>query len=251
MFAAVWAYGNPRPDAPTCSGWTEAVGLEIGTYNRLHVLWKRASSEGASYIFACSGALWMSVGIVAYSGCIVSGDPVDVYSSTEYVVDDTTIRASGITTTRANDLLLFVAYAAHTSATPPSGMTERVDYVNPSANYIVYVADVAQASAGASGDKDATLPSAITGKHAVLVAIKEHTITGTGAVQIGAVAVSGSGAMGWSEITGTGALTIASPALSGRVWMNSSAHRQLAGSAMLNGIRGKADLWGIKGTAEV
>ncbi|CDM57664.1 putative mannose-sensitive agglutinin [Rhizobium favelukesii] len=166
--------GGTAPTAPTApSGFTQiGTGTSVtesgNSFSALFgVYWKRAASESGSYTFTHSTASSQAA-IAVYSGALSSGSPVDVLSQNSGTLSPgTTATATGVTTTAANDLVIYAGHNWDATGTlsPPTGMTERVDS-------LVYIADVAQPSAGASGNKTQTLASNNPWA-AFLVAIKE------------------------------------------------------------------------------
>lgn len=183
LIVATDSDGIPSISAP--AGWTEIASNTIGTSTRLSAFWKRASSEGASYEFTMSGTAsgkYQNGCILSYSGCAVTGSPINAFSTVGYLTSNTTLRAGGVTTTYAGVMLVFLGgtYSAPgETATPPSGMSERFD--SSPAGVVVhgYGADVTQAAAGASGDKDATLSGTNAVKHAFLIALVPNVAPGT------------------------------------------------------------------------
>ncbi|MFQ5695844.1 MAG: hypothetical protein ACE5HB_07640 [Terriglobia bacterium] len=144
------------PTPPT--GWTlKGSVTESATFSG-YFWWKRATaSEPADYTFDKGGpARWRTGTIMAYSGAITSGDPVDVFSSNSETVADTTVECLSITTTVDDTAIVALGGNKNGAAnwTPPTGMTERVDFSAP-----ISTADVAQATAGVSGEKVFTAPS--------------------------------------------------------------------------------------------
>lgn len=179
MVALIFARdSDARPAISAPAGWTEIATNEVYTTILDGCYYKVASSEGASYNFTKDGTTnnaTMAGFIMSFSGCDID-DPVDVFSNTDYIVSNKTLRAASVTTTVANAMLVFLGQthkaSSNPSATPPDGFTEAVDYIHPdSAMYGVYGAYGAQAAAGASGDKDATMIANSTYKHAFLVAL--------------------------------------------------------------------------------
>jgi hypothetical protein len=84
--------------------------------------------------------------MLAYSGCLTSGSPIDSGISTQDGAGGTSTLSS-ITTTVANTMLLVVGHNWDANgSTPPSGMAERFDH-------LITVDDAVQASAGASGTR--------------------------------------------------------------------------------------------------
>ena len=192
---------SPVANAPTPpSGWAQISTYTIvndvsSFYARCSVWWKRAASEGSSYTWTMGAdSPSTQVVIASYSGCIASGDPVDVASANSSTVTGT-VTATSVTTTVANTKLLFTGHNwdGDGTLTPPTGMTERFDG-------LVYLADQDIASAGATGNRTLTL----TGQPfwgIFLIALKPATGTNVTAsptgnaltVSIGTVSVTAAG----------------------------------------------------------
>jgi len=87
------------------SGWAQ-WGSDQRDYNNnlyLTVAWKRASSEGSSYTFNLSTTTWRIAAMGAFSGCLASGDPIDVGPTGRGTNEASGFPiASSITTTTAN-----------------------------------------------------------------------------------------------------------------------------------------------------
>jgi hypothetical protein len=121
---------------------------------KLETWWRRATaSEPATYGFDVWGSSNHQGYIAAYSGCPTSGSPVDVFSQNSANTGNTAT-GTGVTTTQANDLLLYHGHNWDGTGTlnPPTGMTERMDI-------LVYAADQVIAAAGATGNRTQTLAS--------------------------------------------------------------------------------------------
>ncbi len=204
--------GGPIFAAPV--GWTEEgtrVNVNDGTQGWA-LYSKVASSESGSYNFGSASNILNGAAVIAYSGVNTSG-AIDVLSNTGYETYNTTVRAASVTTTVANTMLVALASAyGQTFSSVPSGMSSRENSTYSS--IAINIADVAQAGAGASGNKDFTLGSSTYWKHAFLVAVApQEVVTGTGAAQVGATQVSGAGTV---TITGTGALQIGAVTVAGQ-----------------------------------
>jgi hypothetical protein len=136
-------------------GWAKVGTSTVvnGTLSaKLEVWWKRAgASEPASYAFDVWGSSSNEGYIAAYSGCVASGSPIDAFS-TNSATTGSTATGTGITTTQANDKLLWIGHNWTASGTlvPPTGMTERREY-------LLYVADQTIAAAGATGNRTQAL----------------------------------------------------------------------------------------------
>ena len=134
---------------------TGAGGTQVGytpDYD-VHIFWKRAgASEPANYTFSWTTSNWRTIWMARCDGTIASGDPTDPESFLASATSSLSMTAPGVTTTVDDTLILFCGTNGDSrTVTPPSGMTERIEFSN------VYLATVAQTSAGATGDKTATL----------------------------------------------------------------------------------------------
>lgn len=175
LLAAVFVGANSTAPAVTApAGFTALTGSptsrsDSGGFNgRLNLFWKRAASESGSYTFSHSSASSQGL-LLAYSGCVTFGSPID--ASSNNVGDGATATATGITTTAANDLLVWISHdwEGTGALNPPSGFSERLDS-------LLYAADATQASAGASGNKTQTNANGVGGVWAAwLVALKPAT----------------------------------------------------------------------------
>lgn len=160
LLAAIFTGVNPTAPTPTPPAGFTAIDtptsvFDDGGFNgKLSLFWKRAASESGSYTFTHSTCSAQGV-LIAVSGAITSGSPVDVFSKNSVTFPNTaqskTTIALSVTTALANDLLFFIAHdwEGTGALSPPSGMTERFDS-------LIYAADVLQAAAGASGNKTQT-----------------------------------------------------------------------------------------------
>jgi hypothetical protein len=208
MLAVVNFWGDLTLTAP--GGWTELHTQKVvAGGGEARIFWRIASSsEPASYTWSTSFADYSMAYIATYAGVDVSA-PVNV-SAIEANTSSTSAAQTAVTTTAANAMVLYVlsvddgpsAPTTSLTTTPPSGMTERIDFA--SGWKCVYLAEVLQASAGTTGTKTATLSSAFRTVTA-LVALKPASNTTqasvtkptgvtTGDVLIFAAAVGGSSA---------------------------------------------------------
>ena len=144
-------------EAVTASGWTLIATAEESATWEGHCWYKRAgASEPADYTWSWTSSKWRNGIILAYSGGITSGNPIDVSSTNFESGADTSVECLTITTTVVDTMIVGLAGNINGAGawTPPSGMTERIDISTP-----VSAADVTQASAGATGEKVFTAPS--------------------------------------------------------------------------------------------
>lgn len=95
-------------NSPTNAGFSEftasgysAIEYTTGFFLRLH--WKRASGESsATYNFSRTGSNWIALQGAEYSGCITTGNPVDIASNNQENSNAPTWLS--ITTTVANTM---------------------------------------------------------------------------------------------------------------------------------------------------
>lgn len=136
------------------SGWAQWGSDQRDFNNNLYltVAWKRASSEGASYTFSLSTTTWRIAAMGAFSGCLASGDPIDVGPTgrgTNETAGTGIPIASSITTTTANTMRV----ALHGNF---NGADVTVGTSGYSAGAAVGGCEIwysLQAATGASGDK--------------------------------------------------------------------------------------------------
>ncbi|MBS1884242.1 MAG: hypothetical protein JSS97_14950 [Actinobacteria bacterium] len=151
MIAAVTAAGTGTITAP--SGWTAIKNVTVGTTMRQLTMYKVAvASEPTSYSWSLGTSRAASGGIVDYRG-VNQTVPIDATGSATGTSGNAT--APSVTTSAAADQVLGVgSFAAVTTVTPASGTTERFDV--SSLSNTSELADLSQASAGASGAKTIT-----------------------------------------------------------------------------------------------
>lgn len=148
--------------APTfadVAGWTKTVSSQftlVGTVLniRVHCFTKKATSADSNVTLNAGTNCAMGFVRSSYS----NPDPNGFFGQVTFGEGGpgTSATVTGITAARTNSLLdAFLSQGAAQSATPPSGMTERVD----NTTYGASQADVIQALSGATGNKVFTLPS--------------------------------------------------------------------------------------------
>lgn len=137
---AGWAWvntGTPEQVNNTANAW---IGLA----------WKRASSEPSSWTFQLSTSTWRIVTVGAWSGCVTSGSPWDVYTSNTEAVAN--VSANSITTTVANTMCVVgtASYDGTDVTVASSGYTQRAELGG------CELFEKATAATGATGSKSFT-----------------------------------------------------------------------------------------------
>jgi len=161
------------------AGWTQwgSDQRDFGNNMYLTAAWKRASGEGANYTFNLSTSTWRIAVMASLSGCIASGDPIDVGPTGRGTNEDGSSIAipiaTSITTTTAN--VMRVVLTANFNGTDvtvgSSGYSAGAALGGCELWYSL------QAAAGASGDKAfGGFSGSDTGKWATFhLALKEDT----------------------------------------------------------------------------
>jgi len=205
----IYCMDNGGASAPT--GFTQLIQQRFGGNGQyINVFWREADgTEGSSFTSTDGGDTsgW-SVECVRYAGAATSS-PIDAYAGTASSTGGASPKsmpATGITTTAANDLVVYAgglgSYSGVTSPTftPPSGFTSpATPPTGGSAN--LCVSEAIQVTAGATGTKTAS--GAFTG----------GTCIGFGAVLLAIKAAAGDvtvGLTGQSITSGQGTVTVAS-----------------------------------------
>jgi hypothetical protein len=158
LLAAVQVAGGTGITITPPSGWDLVLRTDQTTTQSLAVYRHRYTAESeASWGWTLTSAA--AVGVLVALGGVDHVSPVDV-SGGQANASSTSAVAPSVTTTRTNAQLvaLFAAATGAVAATPPSGMTERVDTAG--AALALSVAEARQGTLGASGTKTATLSSA-------------------------------------------------------------------------------------------
>lgn len=167
--------GGPADTIGTPAGWEFGATQELVVstiYYRASWFWKIAASESGSYSFGVAGK--NNGAIVSAYRNVSPTSPIHQQSDVAYITNDSIVRCAGFTTTLNGCMLVALpalGAASPPAFTPPTGMTERGDE-GYAGTTVVSLADVLQATAGPTGDKDATIGGfATTGKHGFLVAL--------------------------------------------------------------------------------
>lgn len=96
MFAHILHF-NPIDRLGTIpAGWVQVGRHKNGNYNQALYYKVAGLSEGANYTFGLNSSSKLAITISAYRGCFNTTNPIDTFSNTEYVVNNTTYRASSL-----------------------------------------------------------------------------------------------------------------------------------------------------------
>lgn len=168
---------NSWSTVPT--GWTLLASDDDANSTTSVDLYYRVAgaSEGASYQWIQSGASRCGGSIYAFRSDFDTADPIDVYSNTSYETSDTTVRGATMTTSAANEALIFFSTVqasgstTFTQATVPTTFSEHDDAGSANSRFWRSVASVVWSSSGATGTMDATASATTQSKHAFVVAL--------------------------------------------------------------------------------
>lgn len=158
------AYGDATITPP--AGWTAIASIDQGSAFELEVrlYWKIAGgSEPSTYSVGIGGQgggnnfgygwIWTYTGADGTT-------PVPASATQRNTSSSTSALCPSVTTTAADQTMVCVYVSGNNSVsntwTPPSGMTERLDAGSNPTGFVVGIADLAVASAGATGTKTAT-----------------------------------------------------------------------------------------------
>ena len=147
LLAFLILYSSAAVTPPT--GWTLIVAVANTSGCYTHLYYKRASSEGASWVWTHANTSTSGF-VQRLTGVVASGDPEDCTRSTA-TAEGTSISCASITTATAGACLCQALGATDTTGLwSGETLTERIDVAT------VALASDLQASAGASGAKAAT-----------------------------------------------------------------------------------------------
>jgi hypothetical protein len=153
------------------SGWTQIRDTFRGPSDHMTTFYRVVgASPPSTFTFTSEDPYGKAGGIVAWRN-IDAGAPIATSSGNSG--SGTTVTASGITTVDPSSPVLFVAGVMdQTTASPPSGFTERGDAASAGTyKATAESASTMQVAAGASGSKSATVDSAGGGWAAQLIAL--------------------------------------------------------------------------------
>ena len=181
--------GSRTTTVPTLPGGWTTLRSKSATISSI-LGWRRASSEPSSYTATRGTDKATGAVILAYSGCLASGDPTD--GSSVSSGSGSPGFSAGITTTADGDRVLFLIAQANqrTLSSWGGGFTEQLDTNGSTSNTTLGVADLAQGTHGAVGNQTVTVSG--TGNwNTYQVALKPDS--GGPAVVDGEAALSASG----------------------------------------------------------
>ena len=165
LLAGIYVEGDIAVTAP--SGWTLIANVDHVTVAMdLWLYYKRASGEGASWLWThssapSSGWVWRLTGVVA------SGDPENATRSVNDQGGSATVTWNSITTATDGALVIALCSQYDTAGRfSGSTLTERLDMDD------LFVSADVQATAGATGNKTATSSESASYQSAVLLALK-------------------------------------------------------------------------------
>lgn len=158
----VFLYVETTQAVTPASGFTEAPNspAEVtGSHaHDLRVYWKRATgSDSGSYGFTIAAGLAWRMGVaIRFSGCVTSGNPLDVTTSAvKTTTSDGTTPAVSLVSRGDERLWVWAGsfYNGDVTCTPPSGFTERAEIQG---GVVIDVATKSQSVLGSSGSVSGT-----------------------------------------------------------------------------------------------
>lgn len=156
------------------AGWTLINTVDPVTEATISTYYKKASSEGSDYTFTIGSSERTSGGIISFSGSFASNF-IDVSSVNSATGGTDAPRASSVTTTVANTMLVYLSSYDNSDTAPvytiAAGITQAVQTTGASKTIIGYKS---QAAAGATGTINTTWDGSSSyycGNH--LIAIKQ------------------------------------------------------------------------------
>jgi endoglucanase len=152
LLVAMFTLGGSGSTFTPPTGWTLLAGPTLATDNSFDIhtslYWRVAASEPANYTFT-HAALSSEAVIYAVSGASSAAPAVTTNSG-----QGTATTALGLTTATTAQLVFFAHnWALYGTAVPPGGTTPTFTERLNASNSLIYIADGAQASAGATGNK--------------------------------------------------------------------------------------------------
>ena len=160
-------------------GWTFVAKHKSGSNNQALYYKVAGASEGSSYTFGLSASSKLGVTISAYRGCFDTANPIDVFTSLDYVVNNTTYRADTLTLSSANTTVLMFPSIFSTTVrtfanplTQGGGWTEDYDQGSTASDFSRAAYRKFIPASGSTGVIDSIGTSGTTIKHAFGVALR-------------------------------------------------------------------------------
>jgi len=163
------------------SGWA-LLGEYLVNTDRYALYWKKASGEGASWIWSFTATAPVRAVCSCYYGDAYDksiSNPIDVVSNTAYRTSDVNCRAASMTVAVAKSPLVFWGGVYSTSSktftkpsVPTTGWAEDDDAGSTTPDFWTEVCSMVWGSSGATGIMSATISATLTAKHAFAVALK-------------------------------------------------------------------------------
>ena len=176
MFFFVGVEGGETVD--TISANWNLLGSEVANDDKYYLYYKIASSEPASYTVTTTGNAKIRLVMSTYtSGDFDGADPIDQVSNTSYRVNNTTMRAAGVTVTAVDSPVVFhgcVFGPSRTQTVPGAigGAAWTEDYDAGDTNSDYYTAIYSNTiTSGATGNVDSTMSAGWDLKHAFMVVL--------------------------------------------------------------------------------
>lgn len=134
VFIALAFCGQASTTLGIPSGWTSLASGNAGTDYRYNLAWIRRGASAPSLVWTMSTSAYRAVHLLAYSGCITTGNPYEAFSNGGTTANDTTsLNPPSVTTLSANSFVICggVDYSgANFVWTAPTGYTKRSEDVS-------------------------------------------------------------------------------------------------------------------------
>lgn len=182
MFAVINTYtnwANYYIDAVP-AWWTEIARQdETATYQKYYLYYKVASSEWANYTWETDNSTNIRVTISSYRWAFNTSDPIDAVSSTQYITNNSTIRAASFNVAAVNSPLVFIgcernqssASFTRPSTNPDSSRIEDFYWWETTSDFWNTFCSMVWDGSWATGTIDATSANTTTQKHAFAVSL--------------------------------------------------------------------------------
>lgn len=191
MFALVMLGNNTITSVPT--GWT-LLKQQNAYYEFVWIYYKIANNEPTSnYTWeARFNKTVPSLTIATYRGDFDINDPIETFSSGNYVTSDTVLRANAISVSNVNTALLFIGFVGSNNTvtkptTPTNAWNEDINRRNElysgRTNRRIFCSMI-WSSSGSTGNVDGSIQNYNQGKAATLVALRPSIISNSNFFQL-------------------------------------------------------------------